>query len=227
MSVPFFWRFILGSAGLLVLSIAACLYSIVQLSTLSGTAREALDNDHRMIDFQEALTDTFLSEVRYGGKYIISRKEDRHEQLLQFKNDFARHLDELKSRTRSEKMTGSLSKIEEIHRQYHKLFDQEVAYIRSNQTYAQSRYEQERDKLLESGLHELERLKLELRASLHAKLEGMEQSARTARAITITTTLIVTLLGIFLSMKVTSGIKTPLKEHELTTEADSIKTPAG
>jgi hypothetical protein len=80
---------------------------------------------------------------------------------------------------------------------------------------------------LESGLHELERLKLELRASLHAKLEGMEQSARTARAITITTTLIVTLLGIFLSMKVTSGIKTPLKEHELTTEADSIKTPAG
>jgi hypothetical protein len=55
----------------------------------------------------------------------------------------------------------------------------------------------------------------------------MEQSARTARAITITTTLIVTLLGIFLSMKVTSGIKTPLKEHELTTEADSIKTPAG
>jgi len=227
MSVPIFWRFILGSAALLVLSIAACLYSIVQLSTLSATAREALDHDHRMIDFQEALTDTFLSEVRYGGKYIISRKEDRHEQLLQFKHDFARHLDELRARTRSDKMIGSLSKIEEIHRQYHKLFDQEVAYIRSNQPYAQSRYEQERDKLLESGLHELERLKLALRASLHAKLEGMEQSARTARAITITTTAIVVLLGIFLSMKVMRGIRTPLKERELRTEGDTIKTAAG
>ncbi|MGH7796163.1 MAG: hypothetical protein ACREQ2_14930 [Candidatus Binatia bacterium] len=224
MAMPFFWRCILGSIGLLFLSISPCLYSIIQLSALSGTAREALDKDQRMIDSQEALTDTFLSEVRYSGKYIISRKEDRHEQLRQFKNDFARHLGELKSRTGSEKMTLSLSKIEEIHRQYHKLFDQEVAYIRSNQTYAQSRYEQERDKLLESGLNELERLKVGLRSGLHAKLEGMERSARTARAITITTTLIVTLLGIFLSMKISGGVTTPLKERA---EADSIKSPVG
>jgi CHASE3 domain sensor protein len=227
MSIPFFWRFILGSIGLLLLSIAACLYSIIQLSTLSGTAREALDNDHRMITFQESLTDTFLSEVRYSGKYIISRKQDRYKQLLQFKNDFGRHLGELKTRIRSGKATATLSRIEEIHRQYHKLFDQEVAYIRSNQTYAQSRYEKQRDKLLESGLNELDHLKGELRSGLHAKLEGMDRSARTARAITVTTTLIVTLLGILLSIKISGGIAAMLKEQELRTEAKSLKSPVG
>jgi CHASE3 domain sensor protein len=205
MSRPFFWRFILGGAGLLSLSTAACLYSIVQLSTLSARAREALDTDHKMINFQEALTDTFLSEVRYSGKYIISRKEDRYDQLLPFKNDFARHLSELRSRRSSEKVTNHLSKIDRIHDLYHRLFDQEVAYIRANQNYAQSRYEQERNKLVESGLNELERLKAELRLGLQQKLENMDRSARTARTITITTTAIVMLFGVFVLVKFSGG----------------------
>jgi CHASE3 domain sensor protein len=198
----------LGSLALLSLSTAACVYSIVQLGALSGRARAALDNDHRMIQFQEALTDAFLSEVRYSGKYIISRKEDRYEQLRQFKNDFARHTGELRLRSRSEKVTAYLSKIEEIHGHYHRLFDQEVAYIRAKQNYAQSRYEQEREKLVESGLNELERLKAELRSGLQGKLEQIDRSARTARTITIATTVLVVLLGFVLWGKISAGLAT-------------------
>ena len=60
MGNPIFWRLVLGNAGILSLSVIACLYSIVQLGTLSATARAALDSDHRMIGYQEALTDSFL-----------------------------------------------------------------------------------------------------------------------------------------------------------------------
>ena len=226
MGVPFVRRLIVGGLALLSLSIAVCLYSIVQLGTLSDAARAALDHDHRMINSQEQLTDTFLSEFRYSGKYVISRKEDRYEQLRQFKNDFIRHLTELQSRPQTDKAALLLAKIEQTHRQYHKLFDQEVAYIRANQGYAQSRYEQEREKLLESGLKELERLKAELKAGLHGKLESMDRSARTTRAITLAATLIVVLLGIFLALRINGGLTVAANESDPRTEAGSLKASA-
>jgi CHASE3 domain sensor protein len=217
MSIPIFWRLILGNAGVLVLSVVASLYSIDQLSTLSGNARAALDSDHRMIGYQEALTDAFLSQVRYGGKYIITHTEDRHEQLRQFKSDFIRYLSELKSLQQSEAIATSLSRIEQFHRQYHELFDREVEYIRAKQNYAQSRFQQERDNLLESALDELQRLKTLLQTNLHDKLEGMDQAARTARQIAIVMTLIVVLLGTLLSLKISQSITAPLKELKLET----------
>ena len=174
MGIPIFWRLILGTMGILFLSVAACLYSIIQLGTLSRTARAALDGDQRMINYQEGLTDAFLSEVRYGGKYIITHTEDRHEQLRQFKNDFARYIGELKSLMQSDEIAASLSRIEQFHLQYHELFDREVGYIRTKQTYAQSRYQQERDKVFESALGDLERLKTMLQTNLQDKLEGID-----------------------------------------------------
>jgi hypothetical protein len=104
------------------------------------------------------------------------------------------------------------------------LFDQEVGYIRANQTYAQSRYQQEREKILESILGKLARLKEQLRTSLQDKLVGMERAADTARGIAMVTTLIVSLLGIFLSLKIGNGITIPLKELKRRTETASSKT---
>jgi CHASE3 domain sensor protein len=214
MQIPIFWRLILGTLGILLLSIAACLYSIIQLGTLSRTARAALDGDHRMIGYQEALTDAFLSEVRYGGKYIITHAEDRHEQLRQFKNDFARFLGELKSLVYSDEVANSLSRVEQLHRQYHELFDREASYIRAKQTYAQSRYQQERDKVFESALGELERLKTLLQTDLQDKLEGIDNAARAARQIAIITTLIVTLLGILFSLQLSKSLAAPLRQQQ-------------
>ena len=123
MAIPIFWRLTLGNVAILLLSLAACLYSAVQLGTLRNAARTALGRDQRMIGYQEILTDTFLSEFRYGGKYIITRTESRYEPLRQFKDDFARYMRELKSLTQSEETTALLARIERNHSQYHELFD--------------------------------------------------------------------------------------------------------
>jgi CHASE3 domain sensor protein len=224
MQIPIFWRLILGTLGILLLSIAACLYSIIQLGTLSRTARAALDGDHRMIGYQEALTDAFLSEVRYGGKYIIMHTEDRHEQLRQFKNDFARYLEELKSLTQSEEVANRLSRVEQLHRQYHELFDREAAYIRAKQAYAQSRYQQERDKVFESALSELERLKALLQKQLQDKLESIDRAAKTAQTVAIITTLIVALLGTLFSLKISKSIAAPLPQHKGSTESEFLES---
>jgi CHASE3 domain sensor protein len=216
MRIPIFWRLILGNTGILFLSVLACLYSIVQLSTLSENARAALDGDHRMIGYQEALTDTLLSQVRYGGKYVITHAEDRHEHLRQFKSDFLRYLAELKSLSRSEQIATSLSKVEQLHVQYHELFDREVEYIRAKQNYAQSRYQQERDKVLESALSELQRLKALLQARLQDKLASMDQAARTAREIATAMTLAVLVLSTWFSVKFSKSISGPERPQQKT-----------
>jgi DNA-binding transcriptional MerR regulator len=212
MAIPMFWRLILSHIGILLLSGAASLYSIVQLGSLSGTARSALDTNRRMIAYQEALIDAFLSEVRYGGKYLITHTEGRHEQLRQFKKDFVDYLNLLKQLGDSDSIGFSLARIERFHDQYHELFDREAAYIRAKQNYAQTRYRQEHDKIVESTLKELDVLRAQLRTKLQEKLESIDHGARTARRIAIVTTLVVLILGALLSLKVSRAIGGPVSE---------------
>ena len=169
-----------------------------------------MESNHRIIDYQEALTDAFLSQVRYGGKYLITHADAHHIQLRQFKTDFLDYLARLRSRNDSHPITASLSRIERFHEQYHELFDREVEFIRATQTYAQSRYQQERDKVVESAIHELDGLKAQLRTNLQARLESIDHGARTARRITSITTLIVLIFGTLLSLKVSKNIAAPL-----------------
>jgi CHASE3 domain sensor protein len=206
MSLPIFWRLVFSHLGILLLSGAACWYSIVQLGSLSGSAHSALDHDHRMIDYQEALTEAFLSQVRYGGKYLITRVEGRHEQMQQFKNDFNKYLELLKSLGQSEQITTSVTKIDRFHQQYHELFDREVEYIRTKQNYAQSRFRQERDKIVQSAIDDLDDLQAHLRTTLQEKLESIEYGARASRRIAILTTLVVLILGTLLSLKVSKDL---------------------
>jgi hypothetical protein len=209
MNITCFWRLLLSHLAILLLSTVACLYSIVELGSLSGRARKALDGNQRMIAYQEALTDAFLSQVRYGGKFLITHTQGRHEQLDQFKKDFTDYLGLLKFLGESEPIKTSLLRIERLHRQYHDLFEREAGYIRARQTYAQSRYEQERDKIVESSIRELDGLKAQLRADLHQRLDQVEQGARTARRIAFAATLLVLLLSTLFSLKMSRSLTQP------------------
>ena len=131
MQIPIFWRLISGYALILLLSVGVSAYSGVQLGSLSGTARLALDTDNRMISAQEKLTDAFLSEVRYAGKFVITHTASLHEQFRQFKNDFTGYMSEIKSLAASPHTKVRLSRVEELHQRYQDLFDREVRYIKA------------------------------------------------------------------------------------------------
>jgi CHASE3 domain sensor protein len=206
MSLSIFWRLILSHLGILLLAGAACLYSIIQLGSLTGIARSALDSNHRMIDYQEGLTDSFLSQVRYGGKYLLTHADGRHEQMQQFKKDFNEYLERLKALGPSGQIIQSITQVERFYRSYHELFDREVEYIQRKQNYAQSRFQQERDKIVESAINELDGLKALVRTKLQEALEGIEHGARTSRRIAIGTTLFVVIFGTLLALKVSNDL---------------------
>ena len=221
MSIPIFWRIILGYSVILLLAVGVAAYSIVQLGSLSGTARAALDIDNRMMVYQETLTDAFLSEVRYAGRFLITRAAANHAEFRQFKEDFKRYMNELTSLAASSEIKVRLSRVDELHLGYHELFDQEVRYIKNGQPYAQSRYQQEREKILDAGLKELEALKAELNRNLHDKLQRIEGAASAARAISIVSTLILVGLGIGLSIVISNSITRPLAQLTRSVSQDS------
>jgi len=180
MALPLFWRLTLGYAAILLLSVGTSIYAIVQLGELSQTARVALDTDYRTIAQQETLTDAFLSEVRYGGKYLLTQSPSSYDQFRQFKNDFLGYLSELKATGTTVETSTELVRVEQYHQSFHGLFEQEVRYIKAGQPYAQSRYQQERDKILDNMLRELARLKDQLEKNVHDKLERLGGTARAA-----------------------------------------------
>ena len=212
MRLSIFWRLTSGYAVILILFVGISSYSIIQLGRLSSTAREALDMDSRLIGYQEKLTDIFLSEVRYAGKFIITRSGSLHEQFLQFKTDFLRDMGESQLLATAPDIKARLSRVEELHLRYQDLFDQEVRYVRAGQRYAESRFQQEKEKVLESVLGELDRLKRQLQRNLHDKLETMERVGHIARTIAGLTTLVLVGLSVALSFVISKSITTPLGE---------------
>jgi CHASE3 domain sensor protein len=212
MSVPIFWRIILGYSVILLLSVGVACYSIVQLGGLSGTARAALDTDNRMIAYEEILTDAFLSEVRYAGRFLINQNGAIHNEFRQFKEDFTRYMKELTALAGSDDIKARLLRVDELHLRYNDLFEQEARYINAGQPYAQSRYQQEREKILDATMRELERLKAQLNKDLQDKLQTMESAASAARGISIASTLVLVGLGVALSWRISNSITRPLSE---------------
>jgi CHASE3 domain sensor protein len=210
MRLPIFWRLTSGYAAILILFVGISSYSIIQLGQLSSTAREALDTDNRLIGYQEKLTDVFLSEVRYAGKFIITRSGSLHEQYLQFKTDFLRYMSESQLLATAPDVKARLSRVKELHLRYQDLFDQEVRYVRARQPYAETRFQQEKEKVLESVLGELDHLKRQVQKNLHDKLETMERVGRAARTIAGLTTLVLFGLSVALSFIISKSITTPL-----------------
>ena len=220
MTLPIFWRLVLSHLGILLLSGAACLYSIVELGSVSGSARSALVSSQEVTADKEALIDTFLSQARYGGKYLITHNQGQRDQFLQFKKDFVDYLNRLKHVEKSDSIGATLSRIERLNEQYQELFDREAAYIDAHQNYAQTRYQQERDKIVKNTLEEFDALKAQLGANLQEKLESIDSRARTGRRIAIISTFAVLVLGAIFSLKVSRSLEASLSEASVSVFTD-------
>ncbi len=134
---------------MLILMVAVSGYSIIQLGKFSNAANIALKVDQRMIDYSEQLADAFLSEVRYAGQFNVTHAPQHHEQYIQFRSDFDRYMALLKPLAGSTGMVQRLARAEEYHAQYRQLFEKEVIYIKTKHSYAETRYREEKDRVVD------------------------------------------------------------------------------
>jgi hypothetical protein len=198
MSVPTLRRFIVSYSAMLALMVVVSGYSVVQLGKLSAAAHVAISVEQTMIDETNRLADAFLSEVRYAGKFSVTQAPVHYEQYKQFTADFDRSMLRLKSLAESDEAMQSLSRAEEYHAQYQQLFAREVEYLKAKQPYAETRYREERERLVDYLLREHEALKTNLERSLQQRIGYVEQTARANQRFTSIATLVLAIAGIVL-----------------------------
>jgi len=189
-------RFIISYSVLVTLVVAVCGYCISQLGRLSAAAHYALQFDQRMLDDAERLADSFLSEVRYAGKFVVTQAPDHYEQYRLFNNDFRAQLDKMKALAVADDAKRSLARAEEYHTQFQHLFEQEIEYIKRKQPYAESRYGQEKERLVEYLLREHDAFKGQRQSSLQQRIAYIESAAVQSQRFTIVATLLLVVLGI-------------------------------
>lgn len=187
-------RLMVGYASMLILMVAVSGYSINQLRKLRDAANIALRVDQPMIDYSEKLADAFLSEVRYAGKFIVTHAPVHHDQYKQFRADFDRYMAQLKSLAGSED-AQRLTRAEEYHGQYHQLFEKEVDYIKKMQPYGETRYREEKERLVDYLLREHEAFKSDRQTRLQQRIGHIETAALESQKITLAATLLLVGMG--------------------------------
>ena len=86
-----------------------------------------------------------------------------------------------------------------IHVQYGELFEREVAYIRTKQPYAESRYAEEKNHIVDYLLREHEAFKSNLQNSLQQRISSIEEAARENQKFTLWATLFLASLSLILA----------------------------
>jgi two-component system sensor histidine kinase GlrK len=85
----------IGYFAILSLVILVSAYALLRLHQLNVGTRHILNVESRILDYQEKLADSVLSQLRYEKKYILTKDILLYEQFLSAKRDFTKLLSEL------------------------------------------------------------------------------------------------------------------------------------
>ena len=213
-------RFVIGYSSMLILMLAVSGYSVIQLGKLRDAAHMALRVDQRMIDYSEKLADAFLSEVRYAGQFVVTHAPVHLDQYSQFKADFDRYMAQLKSLAGSRDEVQRLTRANEYHAQYFQLFQKEVDYIKRMQPYGETRYREDKGRLVDYLLREHEALKTDRQQSLQQRIGRIETAALESQQVTMAATLLLLGMGVYfaycLTGKISKTAATSTDSHRVT-----------
>ncbi|HYA93888.1 MAG TPA: ATP-binding protein [Thermodesulfobacteriota bacterium] len=210
MRLTIFSRLMIGYFAIFFLVIIVSVYAILRLHQLNMGTRHILNIDNRILDYEEKLADSTLSQLRYEKKYVLTKDILLYEQFLSAKGDFAKFLSELLLIVDTPEKKDSLSKIRAHYQRFQSLIDKEIEYVRGNHSYSKRWYEQEMEKASDGILEELKKLETYSRHDIQQRMKMLGESSASARKLVITMSAIAIVLIIVTSFLNTRSITKPL-----------------
>ena len=211
MRLTIFSRLMIGYFAIFSLVILVSVYAILRLHQLNTGTRHILNVDNRILDYEEKLADSTLSQLRYEKKYVLTKDILLYEQFLSAKADFSKFLSELLLIVDTPEKKDSLSKIGVHYQRFQSLIDKEIEYVRENRSYSKRWYEQEMEKASDGILKELKKLEVYSRHDIQQRMKMLGESSASARQLVITMSAIAIVLVIVTSFLNTRSITKPLK----------------
>lgn len=204
-----FSRLFLGYLGIFILIIAVSVYAVIELRRFNSITRSVLDSDNRVLDYQQKLKDSLLSEIRYERRFIITRDDALYDQFLLFKSDFDLYLEEAMALADA-RASGFLIQVKDHHQRYQDLVDQEVKYMRAGRSYPYDRYRQGKEKVAELIIAELEKMRTYSQQNTYGKIQKLAEAGNNARRVTMLITGASLIFVIVLSLFITRSITHPI-----------------
>lgn len=210
MRLTIFSRLMIGYFAIFSLVIFVSAYAILRLHQLNSGTRHILNIDNRILDFQEKLADSTLSQLRYQKKYVLTKDILLHEQFLSAKADSAKFLSELLLIVDTPEKKDSLSQVKIDYERFQSLIAKEIENVRGNQSYSKRWSEQEIEKASDGVLEELKKLEGYARRDIQQRMKMLGESSGSARRLVLTISAIAVVLVIAASFLITRSITQPL-----------------
>jgi len=205
-----FVRMVIGYLAIFIPVVAVSTYAISQLGLFHRATGDILQIDNRMRGYQQKLSDSFLTQIRYERKYIITKDKELHNQFILAEREVSKRIDEAMSIADTPHKREVLNRIKDYHGRYNSLFNEEVEFMKKKQPYPQDRYKEEKEKAVDEILWELRNLKLYTEQDTYEKIRHLGESGAKANKIATVMGAGFILSGIMISIFITRSITRPL-----------------
>ena len=183
MNVTIFSRLVFGYLTIFILVIILSIYTIVQMGRFSEVTYTLLMNNNRMVDYTGKLTDTVLSQIRYERKFVVTKDPAFYSQFVRLKSDFDHDAEQALGLAGSSQVRRSLNSAKASYQYYQSLFDEEARYLQSGTRYPQQWYKEEKERIANELIDELEKVKLYSQDHTDQEIERFYEAGTRARKI--------------------------------------------
>jgi two-component system, NtrC family, sensor histidine kinase GlrK len=209
MRLSLFSRLILGYLVVFGLVMVVSLYAIRELQRFDEITRSILDGDNRILDYEKKLADSFLSQVRYERKFVITKDQALFQEFLKFKSDFERYLSEALE-IADPNVAELLSLMQQDYQRYLQLFDKEMVPLKANREYAQGWYAREKNQVTDKILGFLAKIEAERQQGTYNKVRELADAGGRAREGAVTITFASLAFILILSLLIARSINKPI-----------------
>jgi two-component system sensor histidine kinase GlrK len=210
MKLSIFARLVIGYLAIFLLAMTVSIYTILQLKHLEAVTRSIHFVDNRVIEYEKKLSDVLLSMMRYERKFLIIKDEETYQQFLLAKNDFDMQLREIMAVSDSAKVTELLARINDLHKRYLLLFEEELVYLQSGEQYTSKEYEVEKEAAVNGIVELLKELRDYTQQSTYRKISQLSDADVNASKVAIVIGVVSLISGIIVSIIITVNITRPL-----------------
>ena len=214
MRYTIFTRLAIIYLTLFVLVTGVSTYSILQLSRINSVTRDIILADNTYLDFYKKLTDSILSQTRYERKYIIMQDKAFYDNFLHAQQVFKQHINKAISLSDTMEVNELLSRIDNLHRQFELVLNEEMKLIQDSKEYHKDLYKEKKELIANDILNQLKDFRELTENNIFNKIKSLSEAGIKARKVAIIFTAATLLLGIVLSVLMTRSITTPLGKLE-------------
>ena len=205
-----FFRLMVGYVIVLALATGVSVYAISKLGEMRDVTHSIILVDNPFLDLHNKLSDALLSETRYDKKYTILRDKALHDNFLAARAQFEQYLDEAARIADTAEMRAVILRVLGFHQFYQALFNEEAGYIMSGKKYDAARYNEDKEKAVDSLMNELMQVRVLSQKSIFGKVHQLNKAGVRAINVAMVTTAAALIFGVVLSLIITASITTPL-----------------